>query len=342
MHQVSDASPALQRAWRQRGALACLLWPLSLLMGLLVRLRRGLYAARILPSGHPGVPVIVVGNVVAGGAGKTPVVMAVVRHLQARGWRPGVVSRGYGRSSTDCRAVLPDSPPSAAGDEPLLIARQCKVPVFVASQRLEAAQALRQSHPDIDIIVCDDGLQHLALARNIEVCVFNTDGVGNGWLLPAGPLREPWPRPVDLVVHAGTAPKGGRAPCFAMQRSLAPTALRADGSQVPLHQLKAQPLLALAGIARPGDFFALLQQSGLEPQRTLALPDHYDYDSWQRPSDKPYTLICTEKDAVKLWRTHPEAWAVPLQVSLPPAFWQLLDTKLQAALAQHRTARVTA
>ncbi len=330
MHQVSDASPALQRAWRQRGALACLLWPLSLLMGLLVRLRRGLYAARILPSGHPGVPVIVVGNVVAGGAGKTPVVMAVVRHLQARGWRPGVVSRGYGRSSTDCRAVLPDSPPSAAGDEPLLIARQCKVPVFVASQRLEAAQALRQSHPDIDIIVCDDGLQHLALARNIEVCVFNNDGVGNGWLLPAGPLREPWPRPVDLVVHAGTAPKGCRAPCFAMQRSLAPTAVRADGSQVPLHQLQTQPLLALAGIARPRDFFALLQQSGLEPQRTLALPDHYDYDSWQRPSDKPYTLICTEKDAAKLWRLHPDALAVPLQVEIAPGFFEALDAKLAA------------
>jgi tetraacyldisaccharide 4'-kinase len=330
MHQVSDASPALQRAWRQRGALACLLWPLSLLMGLLVRLRRGLYAARILPSGHPGVPVIVVGNVVAGGAGKTPVVMAVVRHLQARGWRPGVVSRGYGRSSTDCRAVLPDSPPSAAGDEPLLIARQCKVPVFVASQRLEAAQALRQSHPDIDIIVCDDGLQHLALARNIEVCVFNNDGVGNGWLLPAGPLREPWPRPVDLVVHAGTAPKGCRAPCFAMQRSLAPTAVRADGSQVPLHQLQTQPLLALAGIARPRDFFALLQQSGLEPQRTLALPDHYDYDSWQRPSDKPYTLICTEKDAAKLWRLHPDALAVPLRLEIAPGFFEALDAKLAA------------
>ncbi|NCU65940.1 tetraacyldisaccharide 4'-kinase [Acidovorax sp. 210-6] len=330
MHQVSDASPALQRAWRQRGALACLLWPLSLLMGLLVRLRRGLYAARILPSGHPGVPVIVVGNVVAGGAGKTPVVMAVVRHLQVRGWRPGVVSRGYGRSSTDCRAVLPDSPPSAAGDEPLLIARQCKVPVFVASQRLEAAQALRQSHPDIDIIVCDDGLQHLALARNIEVCVFNNDGVGNGWLLPAGPLREPWPRPVDLVVHAGTAPKGGSAPCFAMQRSLAPTAVRADGSQVPLHQLQAQPLLALAGIARPRDFFALLQQSGLEPQRTLALPDHYDYDSWQRPSDKPYTLICTEKDAAKLWRLHPDALAVPLRLEIAPGFFEALDAKLAA------------
>ena len=312
------------------GALACLLWPLSLLMGLLVRLRRGLYAARILPSGHPGIPVIVVGNVVAGGAGKTPVVMAVVRHLQARGWRPGVVSRGYGRSSTDCRAVLPDIPRSPARDAPLPIARQCKVPVFVASQRLEAAQALRQSHPDIDIIVCDDGLQHLALARNIEVCVFNNDGVGNGWLLPAGPLREPWPRPVDLVVHAGTAPKGCRAPCFAMQRSLAPTAVRADGSQVPLHQLQTQPLLALAGIARPGDFFALLQQSGLEPQRTLALPDHYDYDSWQRPSDKPYTLICTEKDAAKLWRLHPDALAVPLRLEIAPGFFEALDAKLAA------------
>ena len=226
--------------------------------------------------------------------------------------------------------MLPDSPPSAAGDEPLLIARQCKVPVFVASQRLEAAQALRQSHPDIDIIVCDDGLQHLALARNIEVCVFNNDGVGNGWLLPAGPLREPWPRPVDLVVHAGTAPKGGRAPCFAMQRSLAPTAVRADGSQVPLHQLQTQPLLALAGIARPRDFFALLQQSGLEPQRTLALPDHYDYDSWQRPSDKPYTLICTEKDAAKLWRLHPDALAVPLRLEIAPGFFEALDAKLAA------------
>ena len=330
MHQASNASPALQRAWQRRGMLACLLWPLSLLMGLVVRLRRGLYAAHILPSGHPGVPVIVVGNVVAGGAGKTPVVMAVVRHLQTRGWKPGVVSRGYGRSTTDCRAVLPDSPPSQVGDEPLLIARQCKVPVFVARQRLDAAHALRQSHPDIDIIVCDDGLQHLALARDIEVCVFNSDGAGNGWLLPAGPLREPWPRPVDLVVHAGDAPAGGDAPRFAMQRCLETCALRADGSQVPLHDLQGQPLLALAGIARPGDFFALLQQVGLTPERTLALPDHYDFDSFQRPSDKHYTLICTEKDATKLWRHHPDVLAAPLQVDIAPDFFTALDTRLAA------------
>lgn len=330
MHQASNASPALQRAWQRRGVLACLLWPLSLLMGLVVRLRRGLYAAHILPSGHPGVPVIVVGNVVVGGAGKTPVVMAVVRHLQTRGWKPGVVSRGYGRSTTDCRAVLPDSPPSQVGDEPLLIARQCKVPVFVARQRMEAAHALRQSHPDIDIIVCDDGLQHLALARDIEVCVFNSDGAGNGWLLPAGPLREPWPRPVDLVVHAGDAPAGGDAPRFAMQRCLETCALRADGSQVPLHDLQGQPLLALAGIARPGDFFALLQQVGLTPERTLALPDHYDFDSFQRPSDKRYTLICTEKDATKLWRHHPDALAAPLQVDIAPGFFTALDARLAA------------
>lgn len=328
MPQASNASHALQRAWQRRGALACLLWPLSLPMGLLVRLRRWLYAARILPSGHPGVPVIVVGNVVAGGAGKTPVVMAVVRHLQARGWQPGVVSRGYGRSSTDCREVLPDSPPGQVGDEPLLLARRCKVPVFVARQRLQAAHALRQNHPGTDIIVCDDGLQHLALARDIEVCVFNSDGTGNGWLLPAGPLREPWPRPVDLVVHAGAAPAGGNAPRFAMQRCLAPCALRADGSQVPLHGLRGQPLLALAGIARPGDFFTLLQQAGLTPERTLALPDHYDFNSWQRPSDKPYTLICTEKDAAKLWRSHPDALAVPLQVDIAPGFFGALDARL--------------
>jgi tetraacyldisaccharide 4'-kinase len=284
---------------------------------------------------HPGRPVIVVGNVIAGGAGKTPVVIALVKHLQARGLRPGVISRGYGRSTQDCRAVQPDSPASEVGDEPALIARSVAgvgtVPVLVAPRRIIAARALLTAHPDTDVIVCDDGLAaSWRWRRNIEICVFNNDGVGNGWLLPAGPLREPWPRPVDLVVHAGTAPKGCRAPCFAMQRSLAPTAVRADGSQVPLHQLQTQPLLALAGIARPRDFFALLQQSGLEPQRTLALPDHYDYDSWQRPSDKPYTLICTEKDAAKLWRLHPDALAVPLRLEIAPGFFEALDAKLAA------------
>ena len=154
------------------------------------------------PPARADVPVIVVGNVSAGGAGKTPVTLALLEHLRARGWHPGVVSRGYGRRTTDCREVRSDSLALDVGDEPLLIARRAQVPVFVARQRMQAVQALRQAHPRINLIVCDDGLQHLALARDVEICVFNDEGVGNGWLLPAGPLREPWPRRVDCVLPA--------------------------------------------------------------------------------------------------------------------------------------------
>lgn len=331
----SDRAPAgaWQRLWCQRSALAWALWPLSLCYGLLVALRRVLYRTGLFTSTHPGVPVIVVGNVIAGGAGKTPVVMAVVQHLQAQGWRPGVVSRGYGRSTRDSRLVLPDSPASAVGDEPALIARRCKVPVVVAAQRSEAARLLRSAYPDTDVIVCDDGLQHWALARDIEICVFNDQGIGNGFLLPAGPLREPWPRPVDMVLHAGPAPQGGSAPRFALQRQLADFALRADGSRVPLASLHTAPLLALAAIARPEDFFTLLQAQGLVLAQTLALPDHFDFDSWKRPSDKGYTLICTEKDAIKLWPQHPDVLAVPLQLQLDAGFFDTLDARLQRALS---------
>src|SRR5690606_24360938 len=143
----------------------------------------------------------------------TPVTLALVRHLRDRGWHPGVVSRGYGRRTRDVREVLPASSPAEVGDEPLLIARAAGVPVFVGRQRAQAGRALLAAHPRTDILVCDDGLQHLALARDLEVCVFNDEGAGNGWLLPAGPLREPWPRRVDWVLHAGPAP-GGSAPQF--------------------------------------------------------------------------------------------------------------------------------
>ena len=330
----SNSPPASgwQRLWHQRGALAWALWPLSLVYGLLVALRRVLYKAGLFTSTHPGVPVIVVGNVIAGGAGKTPVVMAVVQHLQAQGWRPGVVSRGYGRSTRDNRIVLPDSPPSLVGDEPALIARSCQVPVAVAAQRSAAAQLLLNEYPDTNVIVCDDGLQHWALARDIEICVFNEHGIGNGFLLPAGPLREPWPRPVDIVLYAGKPPQGGNAPRFAVQRQLANFALRADGSRVPLASLQGTPLCALAAIARPEDFFTLLQAQGLVLAETLALPDHFDFDSWQRTCLKGYTLICTEKDAVKLWPQHPDVLAVPLQLQLDAGFFATLDAQLQQTL----------
>ncbi|MEO7548679.1 MAG: tetraacyldisaccharide 4'-kinase, partial [Ramlibacter sp.] len=315
----------LQRAWLRRGALAWLLWPVSLLFGLLVVLRRGLYRVGVRKAWHPGVPVIVVGNVVAGGAGKTPVVMALVAHLRERGLQPGVVSRGYGRSSTDCREVTAGASAREVGDEPLLVATRCRVPVFVASRRADAARALLAAYPATQVLLCDDGLQHHALARDIEICVFDDRGAGNGWLLPAGPLREAWPRPVDLVLRTG--PPNGIAG-FSLQRQLADYAVRADGTRLALEALRGQPCVALAGIARPEAFFAMLRDKGLTLCATEALPDHYDFDSYTVPVDVHKTLICTEKDAMKLWRRHPGAWAVRLALVIEPAFWLAFDRRL--------------
>lgn len=326
----ANTATGLRKTWQTRGPAAALLWPVSLVYRTLVAIRRRMYRAGWLKAEHPGRPVVVVGNVIAGGAGKTPVVIALVQHLQARGLRPGVISRGYGRSASDCRAVAPDSPAHEVGDEPVLIARSCSVPVFVAPRRITAARALRAAHPDIDVIVCDDGLQHLALARDLEICVFNEEGIGNGLLLPAGPLREPWPRAVDFVLYAGSAPPEGAARAYGLQRHLAPYAVRQDGTREPLSALRGHPVHALAAIARPAGFFAMLQARSLELAYAEALPDHYDFDSWSRLSDQRYPLICTEKDAVKLWPRHPEALAVPLQLRIDPAFFSALDERLRA------------
>ena len=324
----------LTQAWLNRGFLAWLLWPVSLLMRLIVAVRRAAYGLGLLRSEHPGAPVIVVGNVVAGGAGKTPTVIAIVRHLQARGFRPGVVSRGYGRTGRDCREVTPDSPPELSGDEPLLVRRATGAPVFVATRRAEAARALCAAHPETDVIVCDDGLQHLALRRDVEICVFDERGVGNGFLLPAGPLREPWPRSADLVLNTfetpGSAPT---VPGFTARRALADRAVRADGSDLPLSALRGRQLLALAGIARPQAFFRMLQARGVVPLVVQALPDHYDFSSWLWPSDAGMEVICTEKDALKLWPRHPQVWAVPLELTPEPAFFEALDRRLDATLS---------
>ncbi|MFI8616532.1 tetraacyldisaccharide 4'-kinase [Acidovorax sp. NPDC077693] len=334
--QPVPAAQGLQKAWQSRGPLAWALWPVSMVYLALVSLRRWLYKAGVLASSHPGRPVIVVGNVIAGGAGKTPVVIDLARHLQSRGLRTGIISRGYGRRTTDCREVRGDSLAADVGDEPALIARHlaanahAPVPIFVARQRTEAAHALLAAYPETQVIICDDGLQHLALRRDVEICIFNDQGIGNGFLLPAGPLREPWPRAVDMVLYAGHAPPRSDAPGFRLDRRLADYALRADGSRVPLQDLRGQPLHAVAAVARPGDFFAMLQAQGLALAHAEALPDHYDFDSWQRLQDKRYLLICTEKDAVKLWPRHPDALAVPLQLHIDPAFFQALDARLTA------------
>ncbi len=331
---MPGTAPAWQRTltenWQRRGPLAWLLWPLALLMGAVVRLRQGLFLSGFLRRHRLPVTVIVVGNVVVGGAGKTPVVMALVQHLQARGLKPGVISRGYGRSTRDCREVRADSAVGEVGDEPALIRRNTGVPVFVATRRVEAARALLQAYPETDVLVSDDGLQHHALARDIEICVFDDRGVGNGFLLPAGPLREPWPRYVDLVLHTGSRPAFTG---YTATRALAAQAVRNDGSQVDLAALtrEGRPLLAVAGTARPQAFFDMLQALGLPLTLTVARPDHDDYAHWQRPRDRDYTLLCTEKDALKLWASHPDALAVPLNFAPEPAFYAALDRLLDEA-----------
>lgn len=348
----------LTEAWGQRGGLARALWPLSALHGMLVAVRRTLYRRGLLKSTQLPVPVVVVGNVIAGGAGKTPLVMALVRHLQNKGHRPGVVSRGYGRQGVDCLEVLPTLTAMQAGDEPLLIRQLTGAPVFVAPRRVEAAQALLRTHPDTDVIVCDDGLQHYALQRDLNIAVFDERGVGNGWLLPAGPLREPWPqrwargnvsaqpagpssvRPVDLVLHTGAS----RAfEGFGASRSLADEAIAAGGSRVSLNSLQGEQLIALAGIAKPQAFFDMLQARGLQLERTYALPDHVGPDELAAlalfPANAAPALrvLCTQKDAVKLFAMYPDAGRQLLAVALSfvpePGFMKAFEENLRELLA---------
>jgi tetraacyldisaccharide 4'-kinase len=344
---MSALSQTLQRAWMKRGWLARLLWPLSQLYGALIGIRRWLFEHHWLSAYTAGVPVVVVGNLVAGGAGKTPLVMAIVQHLQAAGRRPGVVSRGYGRLDQTCQEVLPHLSARLCGDEPLLIKQRTGAPVFVSRRRSDALQALLTAHPDTDLVICDDGLQHYALRRDLNIAVFDDRGLGNGWLLPAGPLREFWPQPhpplpakgpqsvapVHLLLHTGLqAAFAG----FQSSRSLAHEAVAADGTRVPLQSLQGEDLTALAAIANPGAFFDMLRQQGLTLTRTQALPDH-DALSSMPIWDQRQRLLCTEKDAVKLFERYPQAGlmllAVPLVFTPEPDFFQALDERLRPLLS---------
>jgi tetraacyldisaccharide 4'-kinase len=334
-----------QHSAQHRGWRACSLWPLSVLYSLLMRLRRWLYVTGVLPTQHLPVPVIVVGNVVVGGAGKTPAVIALVHHLRSRGWHPGVVSRGYGRTHLGTLAVQDDTPAEAAGDEPVLIRRATGVPVFVAAKRFDAAQALLATHPAVDVLLCDDGLQHLALGRDVAVVVFDERGIGNGWVLPAGLLREPWPgaaaaQPDQLLVlrqhPEGVSPTevplapGLRA--FNAARRLADHAVGPGGERMALSDLQAQPVTAVAGIARPGAFFDMLRARGLNIGREVPLPDHADASAYAALVHEAGPLVCTEKDAVKLFATLGGStranapavwavWAVPLELAPDAAFF---------------------
>jgi tetraacyldisaccharide 4'-kinase len=315
----------LTHIWLSKGWRSTALLPLAWVYTALVQCRRMLYRIGLLRSESVNATVIVVGNIVAGGGGKTPLTMAIVAHLKQSGYLVGIVSRGYGRSHQYVREVEPQSSSQEVGDEPLMMKRRCHVPVFVARRRAEAAKALLAAYPATQIVVCDDGLQHYALARDIEICAMDDRGVGNGRLLPAGPLREPWPRAVDLLIHTS---QRSMTLGYGSSRALASEAVDASGAVKPLQQFKAQAVNAVAAIAQPHLFFDMLQAQGLRLDETFALPDHANFEDWTPPSGNT-PLLCTEKDAVKLWPRHPHVWAVPLEFTPEAAFWTALEALIQ-------------
>jgi tetraacyldisaccharide 4'-kinase len=326
----------LARRWYGEVAPGPLLRAASGVFGTLAGLRRRAYARGWLRSERLPVPVLVVGNVAVGGSGKTPMAIALVEALRARGWRPGVVSRGYGgRERGPLR--LPLSPdPMRFGDEPCLIARRTGVPVAVARRRAQAGRLLLESG-EIDLVIADDGLQHYALARDVEVVM--VDGrrrFGNRMLLPAGPLREPPSRveAAQFVVVAGGEAGQGEVP-MALQLS-DPESMR-DGAVRPLHGLVATPVHAVAGIADPERFFDALRGEGLEPA-PHAFPDHHAYREDDFAFDDGRPLLMTEKDAIKCAGFAGAHWySVPLRAAIPASFFDAVDAALRTARSkEHR------
>jgi tetraacyldisaccharide 4'-kinase len=314
----SAVESVLTRAWRRRGLLAWLLLPVSLLFRVLVAVRRRLYQAGWLRSTRLPVPVIVVGNVFVGGTGKTPFTIWLIDQLRTAGFTPGVISRGYGARTESPVEVTTGTTPAQVGDEPTLIALRTSCPLMVGRNRVAAAQALLATHPSIDVIVSDDGLQHYALQRDIEIVLCDERGDGNGWMLPAGPLREPASRSRDFtVVNAPYLLPRVIEPAFRMQLSGDYAVRLSDPSHaVPLSSVRAPRILAAAGIGNPERFFSMLKRAGLAIQ-TLPLPDHYDY------ADNPFAkspadiILITEKDAVKCTqidtiKSDPRLWVVPV------------------------------
>jgi len=334
---ASNLESTLTRAWLRRGPLARALFPLSLLFQLLAAVRAGLYRSGVKHSERLPVPVIVVGNIFIGGTGKTPLTIWLAEALRAAGMRPGVISRGHGGAESSPRDVTPHANPAEVGDEPLLIAARARCPVVVGRKRAEAGRALLAAHPEVDVIITDDGLQHYALARDVEIVLFDGRGVGNGWLLPAGPLREAPSRRRDFTVV--NAPEITPALAQAVGGSPFRMALAGDmaeplnrpGEGVPLAQLQGKRIVAAAGIGNPGRFFAMLRGAGLAIGE-LPLPDHHDF------RDRPFdavdadVILITEKDAVKCrqldnLKDDPRLWVVPVTARIDSALAEQIVEK---------------
>ena len=333
----------LTRSWMRRGWLARVLWPASLLFQMLTALRRGLYQAGVLQSTRLPVPVIIVGNVFVGGTGKTPFTIWLVDALRRAGYVPGVISRGYGAQGDAPRRVTSYSRAQEVGDEPLLIARRTHAPVMVGRSRAATAQELLAAHPGINVIVSDDGLQHYALQRDIEIVLFDARGAGNGWLLPAGPLRESASRRRDFTVlnaHQVPGNVSGNPVRMRLEGEYAER-LSDRAQRIALHSLQPSQatgsaiarITAAAGIGSPARFFTMLRAAGLSFDE-LPLPDHHDFADHPFDEIQADIILMTEKDAVKcsqidILKNDPRLWVVPVTARIDGALVEQIVEKLR-------------
>jgi len=334
----------LEGEWQRLGGGALVFLPLALAFSAVSALRRALYRAGILRAWKAPVPVIVVGNITAGGTGKTPLVIAVVESLVRAGYRPGVVSRGYGRvppTDADPHGVVRVLPglatPEYFGDEPVLIARRTGVPVYLSPDRPAAVRALLAAHPEVDVIVSDDGLQHYALARDVELAVVDGERLfGNGLPLPSGPMREPVSRLAEVdaaVVNGGASDRVSAPRQFAMtlgrESFVSFSGEEADPVSFAL-STRGRHVAAVAGIGNPGRFFSHLERLGVFCDKH-PFPDHHLYQASDLRLAGADLVVMTEKDAVKcLAFADSRLWFLRVEAILPPEF----DTFLRERIAR--------
>ncbi|MBE7522590.1 MAG: tetraacyldisaccharide 4'-kinase [Burkholderiales bacterium] len=319
--------------------LALALSPLAAVYRIVVAVRRGLYASGALRAERLPVPVVVVGNLTAGGSGKTPLSIAIAEALADRGWHPGLVSRGHGREGSEPRMVSAGDDPVDVGDEPLLLAASGR-PVAVGARRADAARLLLAREPSCDVVVADDGLQHLALARDVEIVAIDASrGFGNGRMLPAGPLREPASRlaEVDAVVRLVDA-AAWRATGDARESLMAhePLGWRnlADPTRTePAASFRPEAAWAIAGTAHPARFFALVAALGVAA-RTRAFPDHHRFSAADLELPGAQAILMTAKDAVKCMRfADPRCWALDIRARIDPSLVDRIEEILRGRQA---------
>ena len=318
----------LEKYWDSRNGLSLLLWPLSLLFRGIVAARRLGYRLRIFPQRRFPVPVLVVGNITVGGTGKTPLVIWLAGYLRQRGLRPGLVSRGYGGKARHWpQQVRPDSDPAVVGDEAVMLSARTGCPMCVGPDRPAAVAALLE-HTDANVVISDDGLQHYPLARDLEIAVIDGERrLGNGFLLPAGPLREPPGRldQVDLVIANGRG-QSGEYSMKLHQPELRPLA---GGDAADLSSWSGRAVHAVAGIGNPQRFFDLLERFGLRVEKH-PFADHHPYSVEDLQYDDRLPILMTEKDAVKCRRLpcH-DCWVVQVNAQPDAAFVYRLDLALK-------------